>query len=116
MKPNGCCADWSSTKHACWLSMVELESGVLARQCLDRRIDTYTPRRRDRRIAEAAQGGLKFPQRGIAQTTDGIARDTGPGLAPMAHDLQPAITTVEALGDGRRRLGWPAEALHLFRP
>jgi len=30
-------------KHASWLNMVEIEIGVLARQCLDRRIDSYTP-------------------------------------------------------------------------
>ena len=29
-------------KHASWLNMVEIEIGVLARQCLDRRIDSYT--------------------------------------------------------------------------
>ena len=36
-------------KHASWLNMVEIEIGVLARQCLDRRIDSYT-----RLIAETA--------------------------------------------------------------
>jgi hypothetical protein len=30
-------------KHASWLSMVEIEIGVLAGQCLDRRIDSYAP-------------------------------------------------------------------------
>ncbi len=36
-----CCAGWSSTtppKHASWLTMVEIEIGVLRGQCLDRRI------------------------------------------------------------------------------
>jgi hypothetical protein len=28
-------------KHASWLNMVEIEIGVLAGQCLDRRIDSY---------------------------------------------------------------------------
>jgi len=28
-------------KHASWLNMVEIEIGVLARQCLDRRIDSF---------------------------------------------------------------------------
>lgn len=41
-------------KHASWLNMVEIEIGVLARQCLDRRIDSYT-RRRNRRQGEAPQ-------------------------------------------------------------
>ena len=36
-------------KHASWLNMVEIEIGVLRRQCLDRRIDC-----RDRLIAEVA--------------------------------------------------------------
>src|SRR6201993_3362845 len=36
-------------KHASWLNMVEIEIGVLASQCLDRRIDSYT-----RLVAEIA--------------------------------------------------------------
>src|SRR6266516_3894881 len=36
-------------KHASWLNMVEIEIGVLAGQCLDRRIDSYP-----RLIAETA--------------------------------------------------------------
>ena len=36
-------------KHASWLNMVEIEIGVLARQCLDRRINSYT-----RLVAETA--------------------------------------------------------------
>ena len=36
-------------KHASWLNMVEIEIGVLARQCLDRRIDSYR-----RLVAETA--------------------------------------------------------------
>ena len=36
-------------KHASWLNMVEIEIGVLARQCLDRRIDSY-----GRLVAETA--------------------------------------------------------------
>ena len=36
-------------KHASWLNMVEIEIGVLARQCLDRRIESYA-----RLIAETA--------------------------------------------------------------
>jgi hypothetical protein len=36
-------------KHASWLNMVEIEIGVLARQCLDRRIDSYA-----RLLAETA--------------------------------------------------------------
>jgi len=36
-------------KHASWLNMVEIEIGVLARQCLDRRVDSYA-----RLVAETA--------------------------------------------------------------
>jgi hypothetical protein len=36
-------------KHAGWLNMVEIEIGVLAAQCLDRRIESYT-----RLVAETA--------------------------------------------------------------
>jgi transposase len=36
-------------KHASWLNMVEIEIGVLSRQCLDRRIESYT-----RLVAETA--------------------------------------------------------------
>jgi transposase len=36
-------------KHASWLNMVEIEIGILARQCLDRRIESYT-----RLVAETA--------------------------------------------------------------
>ena len=36
-------------KHASWLNMVEIEIGVLASQCLDRRIDSY-----QRLVAETA--------------------------------------------------------------
>jgi hypothetical protein len=36
-------------KHASWLNMVEIEIGVLAAQCLDRRIESYT-----RLVAETA--------------------------------------------------------------
>jgi hypothetical protein len=36
-------------KHASWLNMVEIEIGVLARRCLDRRINSYT-----RLVAETA--------------------------------------------------------------
>jgi len=47
-----CVPPWSFhyvPKHASWLNMVEIEIGVLARQCLDRRIDSYT-----RLVAETA--------------------------------------------------------------
>jgi transposase len=36
-------------KHASWLNMVEIEIGILARQCLDRRIESYS-----RLVAETA--------------------------------------------------------------
>ena len=43
-------------KHASWLNMVEIEIGVLAGQCLDRRIASYSATRlRDRRLGTTAQ-------------------------------------------------------------
>ena len=42
-------------KHASWLNMVEIEIGVLRRQCLDRRIDTRVARAGDRCLATTAQ-------------------------------------------------------------
>ena len=43
-------------KHASWLNMVEIEIGVLAGQCLDRRIESYrAAHRRDRRLGTTAQ-------------------------------------------------------------
>jgi DDE superfamily endonuclease len=41
-------------KHASWLNMVEIEIGVLASQCLDRRIDSYA-----RLVAETAAWGKR---------------------------------------------------------
>lgn len=53
-------------KHASWLNMVEIEIGVLVRQCLDRRIDSYARLVREtvawekRRNAERAQINWMF--------------------------------------------------------
>ena len=42
-------------KHASWLNMVEIEIGVLKRQCLDRRIDDCEDSSRNHRLATQAQ-------------------------------------------------------------
>ena len=40
-------------KHASWLNMVEIEIGVMARQCLDRRIDSHASSPRSQRGSAA---------------------------------------------------------------
>ena len=57
-------------KHASWLNMVEIEIGVLAGQCLDRRIESY-PRltaevaawEKQRNGAQPASTGASQPKR-----------------------------------------------------
>ena len=50
-------------KHASWLNMVEIEIGVLKRQCLDRRIDDRDgARARDRRLGAPAQSRRRTPE------------------------------------------------------
>ena len=49
----------------------------------------------------AFQRRLKLPDRRITGTSDRIKRDTGAGLTAVAFDFEPAISAVEALGDGR---------------
>ena len=44
-------------KHGSWLNMAEIEIGVLARQCLDRRIPDQEVLRREVGLAEPAQPG-----------------------------------------------------------
>jgi hypothetical protein len=60
----------------------------------------------------ALQRGLELPDRRIPRAPERLQRNTGLGLAPMALDLEEAITAVEALGDRRRRLGGATKAIH----
>jgi hypothetical protein len=64
----------------------------------------------------AFQRRLKFPDWCVARPPDSIKRQADARLAALAHDLQPAVTAIEALSDRRRWLSGPAKALHLFRP
>jgi hypothetical protein len=68
--------------------------------------------RHDRHFSAAS----KFPDRRITRSADGIERQAGAGLATTAYDLKPAITAVQTLRDGRRRLRRPAKTFHLFGP
>ena len=80
-------------KHASWLNMVEIEIGVLGKQCLDRRIPDRETLQREiahwerRRNAEGArvewlfdvQGGrTRFRLRGRPSVPRGAVRSPGP--------------------------------------
>jgi transposase len=73
-------------KHASWLNMVEIEIGVLARQCLDRRIDSYarlsaeTAAWQKRRNAERARIKWMF-------TTEKARAKMGPAYPKPAAKL-----------------------------
>lgn len=64
----------------------------------------------------ASEGRLQLPDRRVTRPADGIQRHACPCLAPAAFDLQPTVTTVQALADGWARLRWPAIAFHADRP
>jgi hypothetical protein len=74
-------------KHASWLNMVEIEIGVLARQCLDRRIDSYarlvaeTAAWEKRRNVERASINWMF-------TTEKSARQDGPRLSQARRSVR----------------------------
>jgi transposase len=83
-------------KHASWLNMVEIEIGVLARQCLDRRIDSYvrlvdeTAAWEKRRNAERARINWMF-------TTEKARAKMGrayPKPTPGSHQTQRVKTSV----------------------
>jgi hypothetical protein len=84
---------------------------------LHRQLDHVHRRRMSRGPARPAfQRCLKFPDRRIARTPDGVERQARPRFAAMAHDLKPAIAAVQTLRDCRRGLRRSAETFHLFRP
>jgi hypothetical protein len=88
-----------------------MHPGVRRDLALLRQLDHVHRRRVSPRPARSAfQRCLKFPDRRIARTPDRIERQADAGLAPLAHDLKPAVTAIEALRDRRRRLRWSAEA------
>jgi hypothetical protein len=75
-------------KHASWLNMVEIEIGVLASQCLDRRIDSYrrlvaeTAAWEKRRNAELARIKWMF-------TTEKARAKNGPRLSQPRGQIRP---------------------------
>ena len=64
----------------------------------------------------ATEGRLQLPDRRITRPADSIQRHTCPRLASAAFDLQPAVTTVQALADRWAWLRWAAIAFHADRP
>ena len=69
-------------KHASWLNMVEIEIGVLASQCLDRRIESYTRLVADRCLGEATQRRMRPHQLDVHNPKS--PRQNGARL-PQAH-------------------------------
>jgi len=52
----------------------------------------------------------------VPRPADVLERDAGLRFAPVASDLQPAVTAAKTLRDRWRRLSRPAVALHADRP
>lgn len=52
-----------------------------------------------RPAGSAPERAFQFPDRRIAGAADGVERKAGAGLAAFAHDLEPAVTAIEALRD-----------------
>lgn len=65
-------------KHASWLNMVEIEIGVLAGQCLDRRIDSYA--------------------RLIAETGRNDEMPNAPASTGCSQPKKPAPTCIQSFG------------------
>jgi len=64
----------------------------------------------------ASERRLQLPDRRIPRPADSIQRHACPCLTSAALDLQPAITTVQALADCRRGLRRAAIAFHADGP
>jgi hypothetical protein len=50
-----------------------------------------------RPAGSASERAFQFPDRRIAGAADGVERKAGAGFAAFAHDLELAVTAVEAL-------------------
>jgi hypothetical protein len=76
-------------KHASWLNMVEIEIGVLAGQCLDRRIDSYT-----RLVAETAawekRRNAKRARINWMFTTEKARAKNGPCISEACRQIRQA--------------------------
>jgi hypothetical protein len=78
---------------------------------LHRQLDHVNWRRKSRGPARPAfQRRFEFPDWRVARTADMFKRNAGACFAAVAFHLQPAVTAVEALRDGRRRLDRSAKA------
>src|SRR5438270_9437512 len=69
-----------------------------------------------RAAGPASKGRLQLPDWRIMRPPNSIQRQARSCLAATAFDLQPAVTTVQALADRWRRLGRAAVAFHADRP
>jgi DDE superfamily endonuclease len=82
-------------KHASWLNMVEIEIGVLACQCLDRRIESFT-----RLVAETAASskqGMKAELRESSRPGTCIV-----SLNPRSAGSRPPLLSVALLATPRQ--------------
>ena len=96
-------------KHASWLNMVEIEIGVLAGQCLDRRIDSYdTTHRRDRRLGTTAQCRRRPHQMDVHNRKG--PRQNGPRLPEARSNIRPQSKSQNLCAEvlvGLLRVSWP---------
>jgi hypothetical protein len=66
-------------KHASWLNMVEIEIGVLAAQCLDRRIESIKQLAAETAIWEQPRNAVAARVNGCSEPTS--PRQNGPRLS-----------------------------------
>lgn len=68
------------------------------------------------RAGAAPERRLKCPDWCASGTPDVFEWNTREGFTSLALHFEPAVSPVDALSDGWRRLRWPAIAFHLLRP
>jgi hypothetical protein len=93
-------------KHASWLNMVEIEIGVLARQCLDRRIDSFA-----RLVTETAAWekrrnaafGLTECVRSFGEGEQGIRRRRKRPVERLPPSKRPGTSPLRSI----RAMAWP---------
>ena len=72
-------------KHGSWLNMAEMEFSVLARQCLDRRIETAEELARGGRGLGSARGTRPGPRSSGASASPMLARNS---TGSILHDFR----------------------------
>ncbi len=73
-------------KHASWLNMVEIEIGVLARQCLDRRVDSYARLRAETAAWEKRRNADRARISGCSQPKKPAPKWAAPIPSPPHQD------------------------------